>query len=122
MGNLDAAQNLRLQTVWTACVAIVLSILMGCGGSNSGAGGGEAGAGGGARGNPECVTSNQCVAPEVCEPVTQTCVAPLAPCASQAECTGGTYCEAMAEVCLPSSVGTPCAGPDNCNAECLNGF
>jgi hypothetical protein len=28
----------------------------------------------------------------------------------------------MAEVCLPSSVGTPCAGPDNCNAECLNGF
>jgi hypothetical protein len=28
----------------------------------------------------------------------------------------------MAEVCLPSSVGTPCAGPDNCTGECLNGF
>jgi hypothetical protein len=62
------------------------------------------------------------VAPEVCEPVTQTCVTPLASCASQTECTGGTYCEATADVCLPSSVGTPCAGPDNCNGECLNGF
>jgi len=62
------------------------------------------------------------VAPEVCEPVTQTCVPPQASCASQTDCTGGTYCELTAEVCVPSSVGTPCAGPDNCNGECLSGF
>jgi hypothetical protein len=35
---------------------------------------------------------------------------------------GGTYCEATSNVCLPSSVGTPCTGPNNCNGECLNGF
>ena len=91
---------------------------MGCGGSSSNPRGGEAGTGG----SPECNTSEQCVAPEVCEPVTQICVAPLAACMSQAECTGGTYCQMMEEVCLPSSVGTPCAGPDNCNEECLDGF
>ena len=95
---------------------------MGCGGSSSGTGGGGAGGDGGGGGNPECTTSDQCVAPEVCEPATQTCVSPGAPCASHAECTDGTYCEATANVCLPSSVGTPCAGPDNCNGECLNGF
>jgi len=115
-----------LKAARSACVAIVLAIFMGCGGSSSSPRGGEAGAGGdgggGTGGSPECNTSEQCVAPEVCEPVRQTCVVPLAPCASQAECTGGTYCEAMAQVCLPSSVGTPCAGPDNCNVECLNGF
>jgi hypothetical protein len=49
-------------------------------------------------------------------------VTPSAPCESQAECTGGTYCEATENACLPSSVGTPCAGPDNCNGECLDGF
>jgi hypothetical protein len=62
------------------------------------------------------------MAPEICEPITQTCVPPGSSCASQAECTGGTYCEATSNVCLPSSVGTPCAGPDNCTGECLNGF
>jgi hypothetical protein len=120
------ARNLRLHTARTACVAILLSVFMGCGGSSSSAGGGDAGAGGGGGAGggeePECTSSGQCVAPEVCEPVTQTCVTPLASCASQTECTGGTYCEATADVCLPSSVGTPCAGPDNCNGECLNGF
>ena len=117
MGDLGVARNFGLRTAQTACVAIVLSIFIGCGGSTSGAGGGEAGAGGGggARGNPECTTSAQCEAPEVCEPFTQTCVSPGAPCTSQAECMGGTYCEATSNVCLPSSVGTPCAGPDNCN-------
>ncbi len=105
---------------------MVVSIFMGCGGSSSSTGDGGAGGdgSGGARGrgNPECTTSDQCVAPEVCESATQTCVSPGAPCASQAECTGGTYCEATANVCLQSSLGTPCVGPDNCNGECLNGF
>ena len=103
---------------------MLLSIVIGCGGSSSGGGSGNAGAGGsgGMGGNPDCTTSNQCLAPEICEPVTQTCVSASVPCTSQAECTGGTYCEATAELCLPSSVGTPCAGPDNCNGECLNGF
>jgi hypothetical protein len=101
--------------------------MAGMGGAGGMAGmGGEGGKGGmageGGSGNPECTTSDQCMAPEVCAPVTQTCVTPFAPCTTQAECTGGTYCEATAEVCLPSSVGTPCEGPDNCNGECLGGF
>ncbi len=78
--------------------------------------------GGGGGAGPECISSEQCVAPEVCEPVRQICVSPGIPCASQAECTGGTYCETAANVCLPSTVGTPCDGPDNCNGQCLNGF
>jgi len=114
-------RNLCLQMARTACVAFVLSIFMGCGNSSAGGGGGNAGAGG-TGGNPECTSSNQCVPPEVCEPATQTCVTPQSPCTSQAECTGGTYCEETAGFCLPSSVGTPCAGPDNCDGECLNGF
>ena len=118
MVDFGGAQDSGLKAARTACVAILLSIVMGCGGSNSNPRGGEAGTGG----SPECNTSEQCVAPEVCEPVTQICVAPLAACMSQAECTGGTYCQMMEEVCLPSSVGTPCAGPDNCNEECLDGF
>lgn len=126
MANVGVVDDFRWRTARTACIAFVLSISIGCGGSSSGArgaGGGTGGVGGAGGGaNPECTTSDQCVGGQVCEPVTQTCVTPQAPCASQAECTGGTYCELTAEVCLPSSVGTPCAGPDNCNGECLNGF
>ena len=126
MVDFGGVQDSGLKAARTVCVAIVLAIFMGCGGSSSSPRGGEAGTGGdgvgGTGGSPECNTSEQCVAPEVCEPVTQICVAPLASCMSQAECTGGTYCETMEEVCLPSSVGTPCAGPANCNGECLNGF
>jgi len=115
----------NLGLAWTACFVIVASLFIGCGSSDSGTGGGAGGDGGtgGAGGNgPECLTSEQCVAPAVCEPVTQTCVTPLASCTSHADCTGGTYCEMTENVCLPSSVGAPCAGPDNCNGECIDGF
>jgi len=126
MGGVGMAQTLVLQTGRTACVAGVLAIFIGCGGASPSGGGGDAGTGGsggsGGGATPECTTSDQCVAPKVCEPVQQICVLPGAPCASQAECTGGTYCEETGNVCLPSAVGTPCAGPDNCTGECLNGF
>jgi hypothetical protein len=84
--------------------------------------GGDGGTGGTGGSSAECTTSDQCVAPEVCELVTQTCVAPLASCTSHANCTGGTYCELSANACVPSSVGAPCAGPDNCDGECIDGF
>ena len=120
-------QRDRSRRAQSAIVAIVFSICVGCGGSSADprGGGGAAGGGGGtggAGGNPECTSSEQCLAPEVCEPVTQTCVAPLISCTSQTECTGGTYCLTPSNVCVPSAVGAPCAGPDNCNGECLNGF
>ena len=118
-------RNLGLHAARTAFFVIVASLFIGCGSSDSGTGGGAGGDGGtgGAGGNgPECLTSEQCVAPAVCEPVTQTCVTPLASCTSHADCTGGTYCEMTENVCLPSSVGAPCAGPDNCNGECIDGF
>lgn len=70
----------------------------------------------------ECTTSDQCAPPEVCQPVSQTCETPGDECSSHADCTGGTYCEPSEDVCLPSSVGTPCAGPDNCDGECIGGF
>ncbi|MGB5695038.1 MAG: vWA domain-containing protein [Polyangiales bacterium] len=128
MENSVVTASFRAHLGRAAYLLIILSTASGCGGSTSSAGGagggGGAGAsgGGGTGGNPECTNTNQCVPPEVCEPVRQVCISPGAPCASQAECTGGTYCEATANVCLPSAVGTPCAGPDNCNGECLNGF
>ena len=120
MGKFGGTQKLHLRTVRTACLAILVLIFTGCGGSSA-EGTGPRG-NGGTGGAPECTSSDPCDAPQVCEPVTQTCVTPFAPCASQAECTGGTYCEETADLCLPSSVGTPCAGPDNCNGECLSGF
>ena len=96
--------------------------LIGSGGAGgSGAGGGGLGGTGGVA-KSQCTDDSQCATPKVCEPVTQRCVTPLAECASQAECTGGTYCEEEANLCLPSSLGTPCAGPDNCNGECIEGF
>jgi len=124
MGKFGGAQKLRLQTVRTACLAILVLVFTGCGGSSAEGAGGDTGprGNGGTGGAPECTSSDPCDAPQVCEPVTQTCVTPFAPCTTQAECTGGTYCEETADLCLPSSVGTPCAGPDNCNGECLNGF
>jgi hypothetical protein len=128
MANLGVVDGFCLRAARTVCIGIVLSVSIGCGGSgsSSGAGGADAGTGGGGGAgggaDPECTTSEQCVPPEVCEPVTQTCVTPQATCTSQLECTGGTYCEPTAEVCIPSSIGTPCAGPDNCSGECLNGF
>ena len=124
MGKLGGSQKLRLQTVRTACLAILVLVFTGCGGSSAEGAGGDTGprGNGGTGGAPECTSSDPCDAPQVCEPVTQTCVTPFAPCTSQAECTGGTYCEETADLCLPSSVGTPCAGPDNCNGECLSGF
>ena len=119
MVGIGGAEKFCLQTARAACIAIVLSIFMGCGGSSSSARDGAAGTGGGS--NPECTSSEQC-ADQVCEPVTQTCVTPSDPCTSQAECTGGTYCEETADLCLPSSLGTPCASADNCNGECRSGF
>jgi len=124
MGKLGGSQKLRLQTVRTACLAILVLVFTGCGGSSAEGAGGDTGprGNGGIGGAPECTSSDPCDAPQVCEPVTQTCVTPFAPCTSQAECTGGTYCEETADLCLPSSLGTPCAGSDNCNGECLSGF
>lgn len=118
------------------CVAIVLFCFIGCGddsgsiAGNGGAGtGGEGGAGlggeGGAGGGTSksgCTDSEECVPPKVCDPITRSCVTPRASCAGQGDCTGGTYCEEDANLCLPSSLGTPCAGPDNCNGECIDGF
>ena len=125
--NVGVGDGFRLKATRTACIAVILAFSVGCGGSGSsargdGGDGGAGGTGGTGGADPECTSSAQCVAPEVCEPVTQTCVTPQAPCTSHGECTGGTYCEPAAELCLPSSVGSPCAGPDNCNGECLNGF
>ena len=124
MGKFGGTQKLHLRTVRTACLAILVLVFAGCAGSSAEGAGGDTGprGNGGTGGAPECTSSDPCDAPQVCEPVTQTCVTPFAPCASQAECTGGTYCEETADLCLPSSVGTPCAGPDNCNGECLSGF
>lgn len=128
MWDQGGVQRVRSRRAGLAIVAIVFSVCSACGGSSSdprgggGAAGGGAGGAGGGVGNPECTTNDQCVAPEVCEPVTQTCVAPVISCTSQEECTGGTYCLTSSNVCVPSAVGTPCAGPDNCNGECLNGF
>ena len=74
-------------------------------------------------GGPECTNSGDCRAPEVCQPVSQTCETPGMACSGQSECTGGSYCETSAGVCLPASIGTPCASPDNCaNVECINGL
>ena len=60
--------------------------------------------------------------PEICELATLECVTPLSSCTSHADCTGGTYCEPSANACVQSSVGTPCAGPENCDGECIEGF
>jgi len=92
-------------------------MLAACGGG-SGGGGNNADAG---PGGPECTGNDDCVSPQVCQPVSQTCEDPGAACASQSECTNGTYCEASAGFCLPSSVGTPCDGPENCDGTCLDG-
>jgi hypothetical protein len=62
-----------------------------------------------------------CTPPLVCQPVSITCESPGDPCASNADCTGGTYCEPSLSVCLPSSAGTPCDGPANCNGQCIGG-
>ncbi len=126
--------NVFLRLVATICCAMAASSLIGCGGSSdSGGGGGAGGMGGiagmggtggigGIGGGFECATDDQCVPPEICAPVTQTCVAPLASCTSHMQCTGGTYCELSANACMPSFVGAPCGGPDNCSGECIEGF
>lgn len=111
-------RNVLCWTALPACLVVGLSLAAGCGESSSGSGGGVGGVGG----DPGCTGSAQCVTPQVCEPVTGNCFTPQVSCATQVDCTGGTYCNATEHVCLPSSVGTPCDGPDNCNGECLNGF
>lgn len=94
--------------------------LIACGGSSTGNGpGDEPDADTTASG--DCTTSDDCVAPEVCQPISQTCESPGAACSGQSDCTSGNYCEDSAGVCLPSSVGTPCDGPDNCSGECVSG-
>jgi hypothetical protein len=118
-------ESIGLRAARIACSMMFAFICTGCGGSSAGSGGGAGGEGGsgGSGGNgAECTSRAQCVAPDVCDPITLRCVAPLASCTSHAECTGGTYCELGANACLPSSVGAPCAGPDNCNGECIDGF
>lgn len=125
--------NSRLRWVATACFATGVALLIGCGESSStgaggtGASGGSAGGAGGSSGmggniGGECTSNDGCVAPEVCQLVTGTCVAPLASCTSHMDCTGGTYCELSANACVPSSVGAPCVGPENCTGECIDGF
>lgn len=121
--------NEGLRPVWIACFTVMAHLAVGCGsGSNVGGGGGSGASGGGTGGTggsnvaPECTSSAQCTPPEICELTTQTCVAPLASCTSHTDCTNATYCELSANACVPSSVGAPCAGPDNCNGECIDGF
>src|SRR5262245_47775357 len=99
---------------------VCLSVpLLACGGSGSGSsgGGGDAGLPPGA----ECTNNDNCPPGEVCSAV-GTCELPGESCTDQSQCTGGTYCDPGAEVCLPSGTGTPCAGPENCNGECVSGF
>lgn len=116
----NMARNLGVPSSWMVCVVIFAWTVGGCGDSSSSTGGGGTGGGGGS--GPECTTTAQCLSSEVCEPVTETCVTPIASCTSHAECNDGTYCEQTQNVCLQSSVGAPCAGPDNCNGECIDGF
>ena len=107
------------QTVQYTLGSLLLAALVACGGSGDSDADGDAGDGTG----PECtVAGGECLAPMVCEPVTQTCVARGEMCASQTDCLNDTYCDLNSESCLPSAVGTPCAGPDNCDGECIGGF
>jgi hypothetical protein len=102
-----------MKAVWAAWHFFVFIGLSACGGS-SGAGGDSGPPG-------ECTTSGDCAAPQVCQPFSQTCETPGMPCTNQADCTDGTYCEASAGSCLPSSTGAPCESANNCNGACLNG-
>jgi len=124
MVTLALARNSSSRRLSVVLVALALPFFVGCG-SSPGGGDGDGGTGDGGGGdggiNPECTTSNDCDPPEVCQPFSQTCVAPGDSCTSQAECTDGTYCELSVGLCLPSSIGTPCAGPENCDGECIDG-
>ncbi len=103
-------------------VGILLSIFVACGSGSGGDNDGGAGDGDGGP-EPECTTSDDCDPPEVCQPYTQTCEPPGEPCDGHGDCTDGTYCEPSTGVCMPSSTGSPCAGPDNCvDGECIGGY
>ncbi|MGE0546094.1 MAG: vWA domain-containing protein [Kofleriaceae bacterium] len=107
-------------------LGLIAVMLAACGGSKTGDGTVDANNNSGDDANTNipnynCTTTSDCTPPQVCQPVSMTCEDPGTACSTQAECTGGTYCESTAGVCLPSSNGTPCAGPDNCTGECIAG-
>ena len=94
-------------------LVVVVALFAACGSGAGGAGDDDGG------GDPECtVSGGGCTAGEVCQPYTQMCVTPAGTCGSQAECTGGTYCETSIGTCLPGSVGSPCGGDENCDGVC----
>ncbi len=109
-----AALGLKL-----SILGLALGTALACGDSGGGA---SEDAGDGDSGASGCATAMNCVAPQVCEPVSGNCVVPGAPCTGHDECVNDTYCDAASGTCLPSAVGTPCAGPANCDGECIGGF
>src|SRR5262245_17394949 len=86
--------------------------LASCGDSDTGGGGPT----------PGCTSDADCAAGQVCQPFSQTCEVPGMACTDHTQCVGGTYCEASNMSCLPSSTGSPCAGPANCDGDCFGGF
>ena len=115
MRALSAIKTTLLQVIGPVFAAtLAIHALAACGGSNSGSG--DAGL------TPECTTSDDCPDGQTCQPFSQTCETPGATCTGHAQCTDDTYCEGNPGVCLPSSIGSPCAGPDNCADECVAGL
>jgi hypothetical protein len=82
---------------------------------------GNADASGPVSGTP-CADTDDCGNAQVCHPHLRVCVARGRSCNDQSECTGGTYCESAAGVCLVATSGSPCASNDNCTSMCTGGF
>jgi hypothetical protein len=84
-----------------ALVSLALA-LNGCGGCSDPSGGVDAGTCGGV----------ECLADQVCR--YDTCVPPPAPCTTDAECAGDTYCDEATSECLPWGVGPGGFNDDTC--------
>jgi hypothetical protein len=70
----------------------------------------------------ECVSDDDCRGVEVCHPASHTCVVPGAPCSGHADCTGGTFCDEGAGMCLAGTPGSPCDSDENCMDLCQAGM